>query len=95
MVIFFNIDKFLEKKDLQICVQNNFTWPWAQTHFILLETCYGCKNKTEENLPLHFILAMTKEDVKILSAATFFWCQTCHFSVYDHFPSDECDHCNE
>lgn len=95
MVIYFDIDKFLEKKDFYTCLIDNLDWPWQSTHFILAERCHGCGNvNIFHNLPLHFVNPMTKEDIRLLLESSFFWCDLCNlFTVYDHYPLDECYYC--
>lgn len=95
MVIYFDIDKFLNKNDFIICLNNNINWPWQSTHFILSEICHGCGNMNIQDVPVHFTTHMAQEDIRYLLESSFFWCQSCtFFTVYDHYPLDECYYCN-
>lgn len=96
MVIYLDIDKYLEKEDFYFFYDlgDDLNWPWQSTHFLLTERCHGCRHFNFDNLPLHFVMYMTNEDIRILLESTFFWCHWCNFTVYDHYPLDECNYCN-
>lgn len=99
MVIYFDIDKVLDKDDFYIFLKEHFTWPWSSTHYILSDICSNCGGSTKNTLramPSHFIMLMNRRDVKTLMKSDWFWCRTCiyYVSVYDHYPDDECEHCN-
>lgn len=96
MGIKIDIDKVLTQNDFILFYESNrLRWPWKETHFILSKYCYGCKKTvamTNSRLT-HFFLPMTRQDVKFLLKSPYFWCTYCDFSVYDHYPTDECQYC--
>lgn len=93
MVAFLDVDKFITRNDLKNLKRRK--WPWRRTHFILSSNCYNCDSPTTNNtrIPAHFVVTGSDKVIQLLKH-NFFWCQTCSvFSIYDHFPEDECNHC--
>lgn len=84
--------------DFNTVLRENIAWPWSSTHFILSETCVGCRNSTDGTSnakPSHFKLIMNRKDIKKLIETNWFWCKICKYvAVYDHYPEDECEYCN-
>ena len=87
------IDKFLCKDDLIQCLILGLVWPWSSTHFIKRTSCFNCGFLLDNNIPLHFQCEMNTEKIFFLLNSPHFWCQSCEFAIYDHYPEDECKHC--
>lgn len=95
MVVILDVDQFLTKNQIMLLNKSEVLWPWDVTHFILSKKCIGCGHPTYSinYKPNHFIVD-EKDHVKYLLSEDLFWCKKCHiYSVYDHYPSDECDFC--
>lgn len=93
MVVILDIDKFLTRDDLRLL--KSAKWPWRRSHFILAKKCHNCNANTNTypGLPTHFVIFSAKYIYRLLNH-NFFWCQTCSFfTIYDHFPEDECKYC--
>lgn len=93
MVVVADVDGFLSKTDFLLLHES--VWPWAITHFIIVNKCYGCKSPiTLVNAPCHFIVSDSTKVIKLINYS-FFWCPQCKFyAVYDHYCEDECDYCH-
>lgn len=89
-----DVDCFLNKKKIRKL--KNKKWPWTLTHFILSGKCIASRYSTSYDMPqkpLHFVMGC--DDLIKLLHSNFFWCQNCQeFTIYDHYPSDECEVCN-
>jgi hypothetical protein len=95
MVILLDVDDYFERRDFYLYWQQNLKWPWPETHFLKRDLCFGCGHSTNMYSLHHFILTNEDEMLKKLFLSDFFWCQLCHFSIYEHYPADECTkHCN-
>lgn len=96
MVILLDVDvnNYFNRPDFYYFWQQNFVWPWPLTHFIRRECCIECGHNTDVNSLQHFILSNESEMLKMLFYSIFFWCPICNFSVYEHYPVDECFFCN-
>lgn len=94
MVVFLDIDKFITKDDLRQLSKSK--WPWKKTHFLIMQKCYACRTVIDNSTgskPIHIVLSDIR--IKLLLRSSFFWCPNCsEYSVYDHYPSDECYYCN-
>lgn len=94
MGVLYDVDKFLTSYDLEQFYVDHAKWPWPITHFIIMENCFGCKLKVNNSTRTqHFTRIMDNTDIWNLLQSSYFWCDFCEFSVYDHFTDDECYYC--
>lgn len=94
---YMDIDKYLTKYDFQNLIQERLVWPWQNTHFILSPKCLGCGEPTNigPNMPYHFIMNnIIIQNAQVILESSFFWCPFCSiFTIYEHYPEDECGCC--
>ncbi|CAG9782423.1 unnamed protein product [Diatraea saccharalis] len=94
MVIYADIDKVLNFDDFMDFYIYDLKWPWTETHFIINEYCYECGQYVNRSSRIgHFSVIMTRIHVKKILLSSYFWCNYCHYSVYDHYTTDECILC--
>lgn len=93
MPTYLDVDNFLSKDDYRLCI-NDLKWPWKKTHFVKLNDCIMCHLPTDPSLPRHFSCRTdTSITFRILCEIKNFWCVSCKFAIYEHYPNDECHFC--
>lgn len=97
MVIFADIDRFLNKNYLKYILKKELKWPWPSTHFILRDKCFICGVYSSSfEKPKHIIVDMNnKLNIIWWLENSVSFCHICNYLLYDHYPTDECIICAE